>query len=152
MIGRPRKRSGAKAQRGSVLFEQALTLVFLLTVMFGIIDCARMLYAYHYVSHAAREATRWASVRSSTSRTLPHSSQGAIQGMVSHVPGMGLDSSKITATVNYLSPPNGSPSCPANQPGCVVQVQVKYDYKFFFPFLPSDAVTMQSTSEMVISQ
>jgi hypothetical protein len=53
-------------QRGSALVEQALVLTILLAVIFGIIDSGRALYTYHFVSQAAREATRWASVRGST--------------------------------------------------------------------------------------
>src|SRR5262249_53550139 len=55
------------AQRGSSLVEQAVVLVILLTILFAIIDFGRALYTYHFVSNAAREATRWASVRSSSS-------------------------------------------------------------------------------------
>jgi Flp pilus assembly protein TadG len=142
---------GHVRQRGSALVEQALVLTFLLTVMFGIIDCGRALYTYHFVADAAREATRWASVRSSTS-LLGHASPGSVQSYVANVSGMGLDPALITTSTNFLAPPHGSPSCPANTPGCVVEVQVNYDYKFFFPFLPNGSVTMTSTSELVITQ
>lgn len=51
-------------QRGAAaLLEAAMTMAILLAVIFGIIDFSRALYAYHFVSHAAREATRYASVR-----------------------------------------------------------------------------------------
>ena len=53
-------------QRGSSLVEQSFVIVFLLTMMLGIIDCGRALYTYHFVSNVARAASRWASVRSST--------------------------------------------------------------------------------------
>jgi Flp pilus assembly protein TadG len=138
-------------QRGSALLEQALTIILLLSVMFGIIDFARALYTYHFVANAAREASRWASVRSSTS-SLGAADSSNVETLVSNVPGMGLDPANITSSVNWLSPPHGSPSCPANTPGCVVQVQVNYNFKFFFPFMPSSAIRMTSTSEMIITQ
>jgi Flp pilus assembly protein TadG len=140
-------------QRGSSLVEQALVIVLLLSVMFGIIDFGRALYTYHFVASAAREAARWASVRSSTTN-LPGGPANAanIQALVSNVSGMGLDPALVKAVPNWLAAPNGSPACPANKPGCVVQVQVTYNYHFFFPFLPTSLVKMQSTSEMVITQ
>ncbi len=142
---------GRVRQRGNALVEQALVLTFLLTVLFGIIDCARALYTYHFVSSAAREATRWASVRSQSS-LLGHADNANVQALVANVSGMGLDPALITTSTNFLAPPHGSPSCPANAPGCVVQVQVNYAYKFFFPFLPNGTVRMTSTSELVITQ
>lgn len=144
-------------QRGSSLVELAFVLTFLLTVMFGIIDCGRALYTYHFVSNAAREATRWASVRGATCVGLPGgcpADKGDIQTFVSDVAGMGLDPKKIIATPNWIAPPNNSPTCISrnNNPGCVVEIQVQYPFQFFFPFLPTNPITMQSTSKMVISQ
>lgn len=145
-------------QRGSGLVEQALVLTILLTVMFGIIDFGRALYTYHFVSEAAREATRWASVRSTTtllpSGPATNGSGGNVQTFVANVSGMGLDSTKITANTNWIAPPRAIPACtpPANRPGCVVQVKVDYAFQFIVPFLPSAAFTMSSTSEMVITQ
>jgi Flp pilus assembly protein TadG len=138
--------------------EQALILPVLLAVMFGAIDMARALYTYSYVSHIAREATRWASVRSATS--INGSSLGQVQTYVSTVSGMGLDPAQITSTTSYIAPINATPLCPGgvansnanNKPGCVVQVTVKYDYKFILPFLPSGTLAMTSESQMVITQ
>ncbi len=140
------------------MVEQALILPVLLALMFGVIDMSRALYTYHYVSYIAREATRWASVRSANS--INGSSSGLIQGYVSNVAGMALDPAAITSTTNYIAPPNGSPLCPDgvaggsrnNKPGCVVQVTVNYDYKFIFPFLPSGTFRMSSESQMIITQ
>lgn len=144
---------GRANQDGNVLVEQALVIVLLLTVMFGIIDCARMLYTYHFVSNAAREATRWASVRgASCSVSLPgcQADSSNISTYVKNVSGMGLDPSLITATPSW---PSTTPGCATkNNPGCVVTVQVVYNYKFFFPFMPSGTFNLQSTSEMVITR
>jgi hypothetical protein len=144
-------------QRGSGLVEQALVLTILLTVMFGIIDFGRALYTYHFVSEAAREATRWASVRGNSCVGLPGGCPADptdVQTYVSNVSGMGLDPARITATASWPIKPYSNPSCPANNnnPGCVVQVKVDYAFQFIVPFLPSAAFTMSSTSEMVITQ
>jgi hypothetical protein len=154
--GRRRVRGGKmKSQRGTNLVEQALTITFLCSIMFGIIDCARLMYAYHFVANAAREASRYASVRSASSGTPVNN--GNLQSLVRTVPGMGLDSNQLSTTTNYLPPPHGSPSCPApgppsNKPGCMVQVQVTYNYSFILPLLPSAGVTMKSTSETLITE
>lgn len=149
-------RRGMRRQRGSTLVEQAFVVAFLLTVMFGIIDLSRAMYAYHFVSNAAREATRWASVRSASSPLSPTASQSTVQTYISDVSGMGLDSSSITSTTSFTAPPHGSPACTpgpgANKPGCVVQVTVNYSYTFFFPLLPTSPMHMSSTSQMLITQ
>jgi Flp pilus assembly protein TadG len=157
----PTGRTIRSAQRGSSLVELAFVLVFLLTVLFGIVDFSRALYTYHFVSNVAREATRWASVRGSACNAALTGCQpggvgadGAdIQAFVSNVSGMGLDPAKITSTTSWVAPPSGTPACtgPENLPGCVVKVQVNYDYQFIFPFLPA-GFRMSSTSQMVISQ
>jgi Flp pilus assembly protein TadG len=154
--GRRRLGNGKlKSQRGVNLVEQALTITFLCSIMFGIIDCARLMYAYHFVSNAAREASRWASVRSQNS-PVGHATSGNIQTLVANVPGMGLDATKISTTLNWLPPTNGSPACTgaagSNKAGCMVQVQVTYNYSFLMPLLPTSGVRMQSTSETVVTQ
>jgi Flp pilus assembly protein TadG len=151
---RARTNTSVARQRGAAIVEQALILPVLLTLMFGAIDMARALYTYHYVSYIAREATRWASVRSAGS--INGSSLNQVQGYVSNVSGMGLDPSAITSTTNYIAPPNGTPLCPGgnanNKPGCIVQVTVNYDFRFIVPLIPSGGFTMSSESQMIITQ
>jgi Flp pilus assembly protein TadG len=154
--GTPNQNRGTfrRRERGSSLVEQALVLTFLLTMLFAIIDFGRAMYTYHFVSNAAREATRWASVRSSTT-ALPGGAANdtSVRALVKDVTGMGLDPAKIKVDTSWKTPPNNSPACtpPVNNPGCVVKVQVQYTYDFL-PFLSLPQITMQSTSQMVISQ
>jgi Flp pilus assembly protein TadG len=146
-----------RKQRGTGLVEMALVLVILLALLFAIIDFGRALYTYHFVSNAAREATRWASVRGTLCNpalTGCQATQANVDAYVKSVSGMGLDASKITVTPTWGPPPNNSPACtaPFHMPTCAVTVKVQYDYTFFFPFLPTTPVKMTSTSEMVITQ
>jgi hypothetical protein len=151
-----------RAERGTSLVEQSFVIVFLLAMILGVIDFGRALYTFHYVSNAAREATRWASVRSGSCdvRVLTGcpASDGNIQGIFTHsTVGMGLDPTNLTFTTSWVIPPGvGASSCPGagqNQVGCMVHVDVKYDYKFFFaPFIAAPPVTMRSSSEMLITQ
>ena len=153
-------------QRGSSLVEQSFVIVFLLTMMLGIIDCGRALYTYHFVSNVAREATRWASVRSSNCiigawlpgcRYSTSPSGGSIQStFTANFTTTGLDPTKITFVTSYLAPPgNGAALCSAatNLPGCMVHVKVTYIYTFMFaPFIAAPAIRMVSSSEMLITQ
>jgi Flp pilus assembly protein TadG len=142
---------GEESERGTNLVEYAIVLTLLLTTMFGLIDFGRALYAYHFVSNAAREGTRYAVVRGSscTSPGCPASSND-IEDYLENAPGIDHTQLSVTTTWN----PNGSPNCSvtSNAPGCVVKVQVSYNFKFMLPFLPKSTVVMQSSSQMVISQ
>ena len=151
-------RERARRQRGAAIVEQAFVLPVLLALMFGAIDMSRALYTYHYVSYIARDATRWASVRSNSSSN--GSSVGQVQNYVSNVTGMGLDSAQITSTTNYIAPVNVTPLCPGgltssnsnNKPGCIVQVTVNYNFRFVAPLIPGGGFTMSSESQMLITQ
>jgi len=128
----------------------------MILLMFGVIDMSRALYAYHYVSYIAREATRWASVRSIANGGPVSDPQ--VGNFVKDVNGMGLDSTKFTTTVAYLRPPSGTPLCPSagnnhtnQKPGCIVQVTVDYQFKFVVPIMPA-GFTMSSESQMIITQ
>lgn len=148
--------AGGRRQRGNVLLEQALVLPVMMLLMFGIIDMARALYAYHYVSYIAREATRWASVRSGALNGGPIDNT-MVANFVKDAP-LGLDSTKFTTDTQFLRPPNGTPLCPApgaspfnQKPGCIVQVTVDYQFKFVVPIMPA-GFTMSSESQMIITQ
>ncbi len=148
--------SGTKStrQRGAAIVEQALLLPVMLAILFGIIDMSRALYSYTYVSYIAREATRWASVRGGGVNGT--ASQAEIQNFVRNVSGMGLDAMQLTASANWIAPPNGSPLCPGGngneKPGCIVQVTVNYNFSFILPFMPGSPLAMSSESQMIITQ
>jgi Flp pilus assembly protein TadG len=149
--------SRMRRQRGSAIVEQAITLPLMVLLMFGVIDMSRALYAYHYVSYIAREASRWASVRSIANGGPVD--QATVGNFVSDVSGMGLDSKQFTTTVQWVAPPNATPLCPGGvansptneKPGCVVQVKVDYNFKFVVPFMPA-GFKMSSESQMIITQ
>jgi len=155
MNPRPKK----KLARGSTLTEFAFMLPLIVMVMFGVIDFGRALYTYHFVSDAAREASRWASVRGNRcDRGLPACPAGPadVQNYVATIVPPGIDATphSLSVTAAWM-PASGNPaSCVGalNNPGCAVQVQVNYNFKFILPFLPNSTYAMRSTSEMIISQ
>jgi len=63
-----------RRQAGATLVEWAFVFMLLLLVFFGISGFGHMLYVYHFVDHAAKEAARYASVRGATCGTLTDSS------------------------------------------------------------------------------
>jgi Flp pilus assembly protein TadG len=164
-------------QRGATTLELAFVLgLILLPLMFGIIDFSRALYSYHWVSYAAREGSRWASVRGASCTspmTLCNATSGQIQTNVRGViaPGMvnagaGCTTAGcVTVNTTWLNPSstyggvaadctNGG-TLATNSPGCIVQVQVNYYYGSTLPFIAGFSGTtlhLQSTSQMVISQ
>jgi Flp pilus assembly protein TadG len=161
-------RTARKAQQihvrriqGNAMTEFALILPFVLACIFGVIEFGRALYTYHFVSNAAREATRWASVRGQTCDSTVYTSAcpagpSDIQDFVSSIAPPGIDKNPSTLRVDaeWVIPPGKTNTCgkaPKN-PGCAVQVQVTYNFKFVLPFLPSSTYAMKSTSEMIISQ
>ncbi|MGH9682735.1 MAG: TadE/TadG family type IV pilus assembly protein [Candidatus Acidiferrales bacterium] len=150
-------------EEGSSLVEFALVFVLVMTMMLGIVDFSRALYAYHFVSNAAREATRFAAVNGATctadgSCAAPASTTD-IQNFVKNVPS-GIDSSKLTTTPSWPVQADGPVICstavgtvPAtkNYPGCTVEVTVSYSFSFLFPFISTSSLNLSSTSEMVIA-
>jgi Flp pilus assembly protein TadG len=155
-IGRAGVRATAKA-RGSALIEFAFVLPLLAMLIFGMIDFGRALYAYHFVSNAAREATRWASVRGSQCTAWAQACPAGpadVQNYVDSIVPPGISPQALSVTAAWMPPPENPASCTASTkaPGCAVEVQVSYNFKFMLPFLPTGTYSMQSTSEMIISQ
>ncbi len=56
-------------KRGSAALEFALASIAFLALLFGIIDFCRAVYAYEFVTYAARAGARWAVVRGSSCYT-----------------------------------------------------------------------------------
>lgn len=138
------------------MVEFAICAVLLFTVLFGIMDFSRALYAYHFLSNSAREATRYAIVRGSACSAPMTGCEPAQSDILTYVqqtlaaPSAGLiNPNAINATVTRTA----CASCTTKyDPGSTVQVQLTYTFQFILPFLPKSGITMQSTSQMVISQ
>ena len=98
-------RKKLRKQRGAVTFEFAMgLLVVLFPLMFGVVDFSRAAYSYHWVSDAARDATRWASVRGATCELLSGGCPAANTDVQTFVQGLsvsGLNSANITATTTW---------------------------------------------------
>lgn len=153
-IGLASARLLQRCETGSTIVEFALTASLLLVMVFGIVDFGRALYAYHYLSNAAREATRWAAVNGSTCNLDNSCSSPAqssdVNNYVKGITPLGIDWSQVTVATTW--PGTGAGSCATtNAPGCNVQVTVSYNFSFLVPLVHNGSITMSSTSEMVIA-
>ncbi len=159
-----RTMSARKRQRGSALLEYAVIVTVFLMLIFGIIDFGRALYTYHYLSNAARDATRWSAVNGTTCNSdgSCNGTGGMNNGTASttdiknyvknNVPSA-IDPAKLTTNVNFLNS-NGPTACGSGglaAPGCTVQVQISYAFNFVTPLVFNKTMTLSSTSEMVIA-
>ena len=168
-----------RGEEGQNLLEYAFVLVIFLATVFGIAGMSQMLYSYHFVSHAAREAARYGSVHGNScnsdnpgpgSCSVANPDTGpattantVIQDYVTMITPAGINSGYVTTIPSWPTTTNSPTICAttSNASGCTVQVQVAYAYNFIFPFLPMKSSTtapctqpgfcLSSTSQMVIT-
>lgn len=157
LFGRSQMMRVVLAEEGAAAIEFAVVAVLFLTFFFGSLDVCRAMYSYHFVSHAARAATRFAAVRGSNCAGLSGgcpASQADIQNYVNGMTPPGLSTRNISVTANCGAIGNVSSSCssPNNGPGNMVKVTVQYNYAFAFGFMGKTAIPMKAHSQVVISQ
>jgi Flp pilus assembly protein TadG len=169
VVRRRRSLAKARAQRkylpcgecGSVILETALSMIVLLTFLFGIMETAFAFYSYHFISEASREGTRYAIVRGSSCVTgvsftsACPASTSDIQNHVKNLGFPGINPNNMTVAVNYSAYPAGvtcRPLANCTNPGNLVTVVVQYNFPFSVPFVPQRTMAMTSTSAMIISQ
>jgi Flp pilus assembly protein TadG len=159
-------------ERGATLVEFAFIALMFLTMLFGIIEFSRALYAYHFVDNAAKTATRWAAVNGYScdddgtcngtdgmnDGPVGPSNATLVQDYVRGLAPMGINPSEVTAVATWpveSTDPNCDSTSPsyiaANYPGCTVEVTVSYKFHFLFPFIHTGPITMSSSSEMIIT-
>lgn len=149
-----RRHPALKGEEGSALLELALTSAILFSMIFGIMEMGLALYAFHFISNAAREGTRWAMVRGNTC-TGCVASVSDIQTHVKNLGFPGINPAYMTVNVTYTAYPAGTlcnPSATCNNPGNQVTVVVQYSFPLSVPFVPAESISMSSTSAMIISQ
>lgn len=149
-----------------------MTASMLIAITVGIIGFSLAIYTYHFISTAAQQGERFASLRGHTwseytttscSTSAPPSftmvydceaASGDVQNYVqSTVPGA-ITAANVTVTTTWpaLNPDGTATGCsPANSHGCLVTVVVKYTYHFW-PFEHLTALAMSATSEGVVLQ
>jgi Flp pilus assembly protein TadG len=130
----------SRHKRGQALVEFSLIAAPALMLIFALMNCALAVFDYNFVSFAAREATRYAAVRGSSSGSAASTTD--IRNFVV-AQAIGLDTSKITVSTTWS---------PDNKPGSAVQVQVRYLFTVAIPFMNGNSLNLSSTSQLVITQ
>ncbi len=148
------------------MVEFAVAVLLLVTVSAAIVDCCRVIYADHYVGYAAAAGARYAMVRGSTWKNASCSTPSTesctatadnIRSLVKSIAPVGVSTANnlSVATTWTGTTPSGA-TCKVlgqtNLPGCVVEVQVSYDFSYALPFMPQNAIHLTSTSGTVIAQ
>jgi Flp pilus assembly protein TadG len=164
-------------EEGTALVEMALSSAILLATMIGIFEFCFAFYTYNAVCQAAREASRYASVRGATSCTddvstdpncniLPNTSGNPIQAYVRSIGLPDVNSATVTATwlvpsqdsngyTSWTTTCTGSTDSngnPCNAVGNAVNVVVTAPVAISVPFWKSLNLTVSSTSQMVIAE
>lgn len=148
-----------------MIVEAALSCTIVLALLLGICQMSLAMYIYHFTSEAAREATRYAIVRGSTSCTNTpnlgncNATAAEIQTWVQSMGYPGITSSKVSVSASWYSASGSMPTTwsactigACNAPGNMVAVTVTYPLTFQIPFSSGFSLNLSSSSQMVISQ
>jgi Flp pilus assembly protein TadG len=158
-----------KDDEGGSLIEMALCCIVLMPMLFGVIQFSMALYAFHFVSDAAREGSRYAMVRGSLScNNTPNldnacsTSSGATSANIATwVNSLGYPLagklSVSTSWYSYSADVNGHATwalCASqcSLPGNQVKVTVTDNFPLAIPYWKSLSIPIKSSSTMMISQ
>ncbi len=137
----------SRSDRGAAAIEFAIVVILFLTLIFGIIDGARMVWSYNTLSSAVKMGARFASISGSTSSDAPgpRSSAETIELIKEEIqasaPGLLLTSDGMDVSWE----PAGN-----NQAGSLVKVSATYRFVPITPFMGFASVQMHSHSEMIV--
>ena len=127
-------------QRGASLLEFALAFLVFFAALYGIMEFGRIVSSYNILAGAAREGARYAMVHGSASGSAASSSD--VQTVVRRW-AIGLDRNSVDVTTTWSS---------GNAPGDNVKVTASYTVTPFSGLILKNGLTLQSSSQMAISQ
>ena len=130
-------RRGLRGQRGSAIVEFTLVALMFFTLVFGLVEFGRALFAYSTISSAAREGARYASVHGSESKQ-----PATAADLSAYVQGKAVGLHDVAVVVGWA---------PNNEPGGAVKVQVYYTFKSLLPrLLAVKTIRLHSTATLVV--
>jgi Flp pilus assembly protein TadG len=157
-------RGGFGNEEGAELVEFALASTVLFLFIFGLMQLCVVFFMYNTAAEVARETTRWASVRGSSSSVT---SNGVTSCANPNITGCPASTTSIQSFAqSFVGGPgftvqswwcnsDGQTNCVTSQsnalPGNIVKVKVSYNFATV-PFVSRSGLTVSSTSEMVIWQ
>jgi hypothetical protein len=109
-------------------------------IIFGLLEMGRLVWWYNIMPMLAREGTRFAAVRGSTS-TTPATATDVTAAVKSKA--IGFDPASMTVSTTWT---------PNNKPGSVVKVAVSYTFIPIAPYIPASPIPLTSSSQLVIAQ
>src|SRR5258708_15266390 len=127
-------------QRGAVVLEFGLAFLIFVAAFYGIMEFGRIVASYNILSGAAREGARYAVVHGSSSGSEATASD--IQTVVRKW-AVGVDTSAVAVTTTWN---------PGNGPGGKVKVKATYTVTPFTGLILASGISVQSSSQMSISQ
>lgn len=147
-------------EEGGTVIEAAISFALMIALVVAIFQISLALYASHFVADAAREASRYAIVRGSSScsnspnLTNCNATADEVQSWVRNLSYPAIDPQHLTVTTTW---PSSGVDCypsalPCNNPGNLVNVAVTYGFPLNIPFWKSRTINLKSSSQMVISQ
>jgi Flp pilus assembly protein TadG len=130
-------RNGARA--GNAAVEFSLVFLLFLGLVVSLFEFARLAWTYTAVHYASREASRFATIRSSVNPTTSAEILG-----VARARAIGLDPAQLTMVTNYNPATVGR--------GSLITVRLNYPFNFAFGALvPQSTIPLQSTSLVVVA-
>lgn len=142
----PSKR--AQGEAGQSLVEFAITFSILIGFVFAFVELCLAFYSFGMISESAREGSRYAMVRGATCVNGAKASCTATAAQINnYVTSLGfpnIGGGRISVNTTF---PDGSQDL-----GKRVHVQVTYQFPITLPLVPSNAISITSTSEMSIVQ
>jgi Flp pilus assembly protein TadG len=121
------------------VLEFALTIPIFFFVIMGTIEFSRSMFAANELNHLAREAVRYATVRSDQSDS-PTGARGVAKFVRTRAAGVIADEIKVSTTWT-----------PTNSPGAFVEVSLQYEFEPAVPFLPDALKNLRGYARGVVS-
>jgi Flp pilus assembly protein TadG len=122
-----------KGQRGQALVEFSLVMLVLFLLLFGVIDFARVFFAYATMSHGVREGARWAVVHSHDSTAIENRARQSMLVIGG------------TEEVQVIFPDTNIDGTPCRTNMCRVQLVATTDLAIWTPVVPSIHIVARAT-------
>ena len=125
--------------RGAAVTEIALLTPLIFMATLGAFEVGRGVWINHTLSHVAREAVRYAAVRSESS-----DDPATLSKVASRIKreAVGIDAGRLTIQTTWT---------PSNQPGGTVQVNLRYEFRPITPLVPIESIMLTANSQRVIA-
>jgi Flp pilus assembly protein TadG len=128
-----------RRSRGASVLEFALALPVFFFAMMGIVEFGRGMFAANQLNHIAREAVRYAVVRSEQS-DMPADASDVAAFVRELATGLVAEDIKITTMWN-----------PGNVPGAFVEVSLRYRFEPVLAFLPESLKDLRGYARGVVA-